>query len=540
MPIGYASQPATQHPTQYTATGYPGYAVVPPATYVAKPVAITWDRSFEGKPEEDIGLFLEEFELYCKVSRIPGEVWVNLLRLKLNGTARETIASLPYEDKEDYATVRITLIKEFGNEDQYLTARNQIMNKKYSGSVKDLIRELTSLIRKAYPTHSQEFRNEMLYSTVMEKLPRDLAFELRRQECNSVANLSREAPKMEALLREFKATNPRYEALPVMAVAEANPTTHNAYRQLQLPSPDDNYEDEEQSPAPYRNEYQGSRQRRYCEICNQAGHTTRKCWYNPRNQPEQFDNEQETEGRLICCFCSEPGHGGMYCPYRTQTQHNRILNETYDVTNQMAALQFQPQQHYQQPTPANPSQQTLGQTMRTANHPPGNPTTNGQQAPQYHHVGGISLTGWSANKSTTLPMETVSQSPPMKPYEDPTQQSFKRPISAPSDKTKETEQANHKCNLCRRRGHKSSNCWFNQNSNNFDPNAKKGPSQIPNRTSIKHLIKQVFDAKHKDNPDAKLCYRCTEEGHSAKECPTYPKRSNQHDDVHGRPAAAGR
>jgi hypothetical protein len=50
----------------------------------------------------------------------------------------------------------------------------------------------------------------------------------------------------------------------------------------------------------------------------------------------------------------------------------------------------------------------------------------------------------------------------------------------------------------------------------------------------------VFDAKHKDNPDAKLCYRCTEEGHSAKECPTYPKRSNQHDDVHGRPAAAGR
>jgi hypothetical protein len=132
-----------------------------------------------------------------------------------------------------------------------------------------------------------------------------------------------------------------------------------------------------------------------------------------------------------------------------------------------------------QPIPKIPSHQTSGHVVWNATQAQGNPNSLGIP---------ISTTNAQENLSSAIPL---------------------------------------KCNLCRRRGHKSSNCWFNQNSNSFDPNAKKGPSQTPNRTSVKRLIKQVFDAKHKDNPDAKLCYRCTEEGHNAKECPTFPKQSNQ-------------
>jgi hypothetical protein len=367
----------------------------------------SWNGTFEGSSDEDIILFLEEFDLHCLMNKADATEKVALLRLRLKGLARYTIAAMSETDKNSYNMVRAKLIDTFNRQDQYVHARTAIRQLQYGSSFSDFLARLTPLIQKAYPNTSQEVRDMKTFDILMDKMPGDLLTEIMRLGCDTLQELLLKAPKMEAFVKDTTSRRlthdthvPRYKAQPVAATFlseeqtnvglvgtersapnaprpspndQAPPARYKANRRNTQPA-QQSFNKNPQNPrgqtrTDYRqpNQRQNNQQNVSCAFCGNSGHLMMVCrkYIRSQNQgttnntqlqrAQTFQQPKANRSPVTCYNCGQIGHIVRQCPY----PRRQPVNQGYlgGLAGQFAQLQLQQQQ---QP------QQTMDNTRRMA------------------------------------------------------------------------------------------------------------------------------------------------------------------------------
>jgi hypothetical protein len=308
-----------------------------------------WRRTFEGRADENVSLFLEEFEIHCRANKIDPSEWANLLRLRLNGNARELTADLPLGVKEDYHLIKEFLIKNFKRVNQHHTALEKIQSLRYT-SFNEMLTTLTALVPKAYPDYSQEVRDVMTFKAIMEKIPRELFIELKRQKCTTLNQLINLTPDTEAFLRDIKGTATSQPAQRVNATFITEEQTNVGMVGTDLSVRDAPRPSSRDQPPPQR--YKANR-RTTTQPQQQSRRPATQPYYGqsgrnirPDYQSNRPQYQQTTRGNpnLICGHCGKPGHCTLDCRVRQheQDQERNRDNDRYDHRTQRFNTAQQP------------------------------------------------------------------------------------------------------------------------------------------------------------------------------------------------------
>jgi hypothetical protein len=268
----------------------------------------TWKGTYNGTPEDDIELFIEEFELHAKAMKVDKSEWATLLRLKLTGLARSTAAAMSSPDKEDYDKIKDKLMEAFSRQDRYLTARDSIRHLRYTGSFNDFVAQLAALMPKAYPRVSQEARDMKMFDILMENIPYNLMVEVKRQGCETLADLTRTAPKAEAFLKDV--SGQRQKAQPVTATFLNQEETNVGIVGTDYSAPN--------APHPYKGD-------QVTPARNKPGRRTQ-----PRDggRPQNFNQPR-----------GQPGRNNQWRPQQPPAQNLRLLRKTRARTDLVQTVQ---------------------------------------------------------------------------------------------------------------------------------------------------------------------------------------------------------
>jgi hypothetical protein len=291
-----------------------------------------WKKTFAGTMNEDIVLFLEEFELHNKINNIDLKDYAPLLRLRLEGLARLTIASMTITDKEDYVKVRDYLIKSFHRQDQYLAARSAIQRLAYGGSFGEFIAQLAPLIPKAYPTASQDARDMKMYDVLMEKLPRDLVIEIKRIGCDSLQDVLQKAPRAEAFVKDVAAMTSKVQ--PVTATFLHTDQTNAGLVGTARDAPDRPWHPDIEYPTSARPKANRRAYRPEQPLQRRnTGYGVPSDYQQRSQQPQGLEHQE-------CQYCGREGHVLVMC--RTyQRDHGPLDQETINHQNVQRRQTFQ-------------------------------------------------------------------------------------------------------------------------------------------------------------------------------------------------------
>lgn len=304
-------------------------------------------KNFEGKKEQDVEYFLEQFEQLADATKLPDNLKVILLKSKLAGNAKQILINSPdLRNESVYDTLKQKLIENFKSEKSFVEAQNKFMSLKQlpSQNVEDFARQFNlaaqqylSISGHASKNGAKELLTAMKLTKFIEALRPDISFEVQKTGPENFENALKIAKKIEIALNNASSEinaiktekkSPLYEALIQLSKDQSTQIKEMTEQINNLKLQETKSETRE------------NKEKIYCHICEKSNHQTQDCYFNQKNKNNVTPRQQSNYARPR--FQRQK----FYNDRRTQNQRqNQSQNRFpfYQPVHDNVALNFTPQ-----------------------------------------------------------------------------------------------------------------------------------------------------------------------------------------------------
>lgn len=292
-------------------------------------------QTFEGKKEQDIEFFLEQFDDITKAANLAPELKLLVLRSKLGGHAKQILITSPeLREEKDYTEFKTKLIKVFQTKKSFAEAQQNFasINQKPNQSVEDFAKQFSITAQKylcssghSKKSGARELLNTIKLTKFIDALRPDIAFEVHKNGPETFEEACEQAKKIEIAInanrKEINTTQTNSENTALATIIELSNNQNAQINSIQQELNNLKLNSQVRQSQPVE-----KTEERYCHICKTSSHSTENCFYNTKNKNQdrnfRYPNKQ-----------FQRGNGHNFRPRGNTNNRPRFWNPEYPFYN---------------------------------------------------------------------------------------------------------------------------------------------------------------------------------------------------------------